>query len=40
MLGWLEQRGWSFEDDPDDPEVVCAELPLGAATLPEWREAA
>lgn len=41
MIGWLEARGWHIGSDPDDPAVVCAELPLETtfAALP-WRVAA
>jgi acetyltransferase len=40
MSGWLETRGWHMEPDPDDPGVVCAELPLATRAAPAWREAA
>ena len=40
MSGWLEARGWHMEPDPDDPGVVCAELPLTTNAARVWREAA
>ena len=40
MSGWLEARGWHMAPDPDDPGVVCAELPLARRAAPAWREAA
>lgn len=40
MSRWLETRGWRIGHDPDDPGVVCAELPLATGTAPVWREAA
>lgn len=40
MRGWLEARGWRIGHDPDDPGVVCAELPLATAAAPVWRAAA
>lgn len=40
MRGWLEARGWTIESDPDDPGVVCADLPLRTAPTREWRHAA
>ena len=40
MSGWLEARGWHMEPDPDDPGVVCAELPLTTHAARVWREAA
>ncbi len=38
MSGWLEARGWRMAPDPDDPGVVCAELPLATSAAPAWRE--
>ena len=40
MIGWLEARGWRTGSDPDDPGVVCVELPLAALEARQWREAA
>jgi GNAT superfamily N-acetyltransferase len=40
MSRWLEARGWRMGHDPDDPGVVCAELPLVTGAAPVWREAA
>lgn len=40
MSRWLEARGWRMGHDPDDPGVVCAELPLAKSAAPAWREAA
>jgi acetyltransferase len=40
MSRWLEARGWRMRNDPDDPGVVCAELPLARSAARLWREAA
>jgi acetyltransferase len=42
MLGWLQGRGWTVEDDPSDPEVVCVERGLRPVVeaAQVWREAA
>lgn len=40
MIDWLEARGWHIGPDPDDPGVVCAELPLASLEARQWREAA
>lgn len=40
MSRWLEARGWRMRQDPDDPGVVCAELPLATSAATLWREAA
>jgi ribosomal protein S18 acetylase RimI-like enzyme len=40
MSGWLEARGWRMGHDPDDPGVVCAELPLATSAARPWRAAA
>jgi len=40
MSGWLEARGWRMSHDPDDPGVVCAELPLATSARPGWLKAA
>ena len=40
MSNWLEARGWRIGHDPDDPGVVCTELPLAARATRPWREAA
>lgn len=40
MSRWLEARGWRMSHDPDDPGVVCVELPLATSAAPAWREAA
>lgn len=40
MIGWLEARGWHVGRDPDDPGVICAEVPLPDARTRAWREAA
>lgn len=28
MIGWLEAHGWTMQHDPQDPGVLCVELPL------------